>query len=52
MLREKNFKASKARSPYVAVSNGANRVASNNAIARGRRGNRRGSQVKPSVADS
>lgn len=52
MPRVRNQRASKARSPYAAVSNGTNTVASNNVLARGRRGNRRGIQVRPSVADS
>lgn len=40
------------RSPYAAVSNGTSTVASKTALARGRRGNRRRSQVRPPVADS
>ncbi|XP_052675705.1 uncharacterized protein LOC128157272 isoform X1 [Crassostrea angulata] len=46
MLRVRNQRASKARSPYAAVPNGANTVASNSVLARGRRGNRRGGQVR------
>lgn len=52
MLRVRNQRASKAISLYAAVSNGANTVTSNNVLPRGPRGNRRGSQVRPSVADS
>lgn len=40
--------ASKARSPYAAVSNGTNSVASNSILARGRRGG----QVRPPDVDS
>lgn len=46
MLRVKNQRASKARSQYTAVSNETKTVASNSALARGRRGNRRGGQVR------
>ncbi|XP_065929707.1 uncharacterized protein [Magallana gigas] len=52
MLRVRNQRASKARSPYAAVPNGANTVASNSVLARGRRGNRRGGQVRQPVANS
>eukprot|EP00105_Crassostrea_gigas_P006364 XP_011420273.1 PREDICTED: uncharacterized protein LOC105323025 isoform X2 [Crassostrea gigas] len=52
MLRVRNQRASKARSPYAAVPNGANTVASNSVLARGRRGNRRGGQVRRPVANS
>lgn len=52
MLRVRNQRASKARSPYAAVLNGTNTVASNSVLARGRRGNRRGGQVRPPVANS
>nr|XP_034327087.1 uncharacterized protein LOC117689615 isoform X3 [Crassostrea gigas] len=46
MLRVRNQRASKARSPYAAVPNGTNTVASSSVLARGRRGNRRGGQVR------
>nr|XP_034311277.1 uncharacterized protein LOC117680502 [Crassostrea gigas] len=52
MLRVRNQRASKARSPYAAVPNGANTVASSSVLARGRRGNRRGGQVRQPVANS
>lgn len=52
MLRVRNQRASKARNPYAAVPNGTNTVASNSVLARGRRGNRRGGQVRPPVANS
>ncbi|XP_052684344.1 uncharacterized protein LOC128164503 isoform X2 [Crassostrea angulata] len=49
MLRVRNQRASKARSPYAAVPNGTNTVASSSVLARGRRGNRRGGQVRQPV---
>nr|XP_034328370.1 uncharacterized protein LOC117689929 [Crassostrea gigas] len=49
MLRVRNQRASKARSPYAAVPNGTNTVASRSVLARGRRGNRRGGQVRQPV---
>ncbi|XP_052686788.1 uncharacterized protein LOC128189245 isoform X3 [Crassostrea angulata] len=51
MLRVRNQRASKARSPYAAVPNGTNTVASSSVLARGRRGNRRGGQVRQPVAN-
>ncbi|XP_034330884.2 uncharacterized protein [Magallana gigas] len=51
MLRVRNQRASKARSPYAAVPNGTNSVASSSVLARGRRGNRRGGQVRQPVAN-
>ncbi|XP_052698954.1 uncharacterized protein LOC128176572 isoform X4 [Crassostrea angulata] len=51
MLRVWNQRASKARSPYAAVPNGTNTVASSSVLARGRRGNRRGGQVRQPVAN-
>uniref|UniRef100_A0A8W8K213 Uncharacterized protein n=1 Tax=Magallana gigas TaxID=29159 RepID=A0A8W8K213_MAGGI len=49
MLRVRNQRASKARSPYAAVPNGTNTVASSSVLARCRRGNRRGGQVRQPV---
>ncbi|XP_052693347.1 uncharacterized protein LOC128171593 isoform X1 [Crassostrea angulata] len=49
MLRVRNQRASKARSPYASVPNGTNTVASSSVLARGRRGNRRGGQVRQPV---
>uniref|UniRef100_A0A8W8LSW6 Uncharacterized protein n=1 Tax=Magallana gigas TaxID=29159 RepID=A0A8W8LSW6_MAGGI len=49
MLRVRNQRASKARSPYAAKPNGTNTVASSSVLARGRRGNRRGGQVRQPV---
>lgn len=52
MLRVRNQRPSKARRPYAAVLNVTNTVASNNVLARGRRENRQGTQVRPPAADS
>nr|XP_034331662.1 uncharacterized protein LOC117690930 [Crassostrea gigas] len=48
MLRVRNQRASKARSPYAAVPNGTNTVASSSVLARGRRGG----QLRQPVANS
>lgn len=52
MLRVRNQSESKARSPYAAVPNRANTVVSSSVLARGRRGNRRGGQVRQPVVNS